>query len=70
MNIFKIYNECTIYICISIIFLKFYQVFVYLTIHYIENQKSIHDMIHVLTTMSIDYMNIIDHDTEGSSVGA
>ena len=44
--------------------------FVYLTIHDIENQKSIHDMIHVLTTMSIDYMNIIDHDTEGSSIGA
>ena len=44
--------------------------FVYLTIHDIENQKSIHDMIHVLTTMSIDYMNIIDHDTEGSSTWA
>ena len=70
MNIFKIYNEYTIYICISIIFYKFYQVFVYLPIYDTENQKSILDTIHILTTMSIDYMNIMDHDIEGSSTGA
>ena len=47
-----------------IIFYKFYQVFVYLTIHDTirytiqKNEKSIHDTIHVLTVMVMTFISI------------
>ena len=44
----QVYNKYTIYI--YIIFNKFYQVFVYITIHNTKKKKKI-DLIHVLTAM-------------------